>query len=89
MLDEASNTEMGSTAWIERDGNDISVELTPLLFNLDSESKPVPEKLRDIFSLKEISDMDEDEFDALIDEIDKEIAEGTLDEHLSDEPPVE
>jgi hypothetical protein len=85
MLDEAANIEMGNTAWIERDGTDISEELTPLLYNSDTDSKPVPEKLRDIFSLKEISEMDEDEFDDLIDEIDKEIAEGTLDEHLSEE----
>ena len=56
-------------AWIERDGSSISETLTPMLFREDEINKPVPQQLRDMFTLKEISDMDDDEFDDLVDQI--------------------
>lgn len=76
---EAQAIRDGRAAWIEKDANDISETLTPALFSKDQTAKELPQQLQDIFSLKEIASMDENEFDALIDEIDKGLAEGTID----------
>jgi len=65
-------------SWIERSDKDVSEELTPMLFANDKSNQDVPEQLQDIFTLKEISTMDENEFDELVDQIDKEIQEGTF-----------
>lgn len=75
-----SNSEI---SWFEREPEHISEELTPKLFSKESIQKDVPQQLRDIFTLKEITAMPEEEFDTLIDEIDKNIRDGTLEEHLS------
>lgn len=47
------------------------------------EQKEVPAALADIFSLKEITKMNEAEFDELIDQLDKDSDNGTLDDHLN------
>ena len=81
---EVSEVLVGSISWFERDQNDVSNEKTPQLFSASAEEQVVPQQMRDMFSLKEIADMGEEEFDALIDEIDKNIERGTLDDALSE-----
>lgn len=73
MEEQAALVKDDSVSWIERDKTDVSEALTPLLFREDHLNKEVPEQLRDIFSLKEITQMEEEEFDDLIDHIDRSL----------------
>lgn len=84
LQEELTLINSGIPSWFERDNDDVTPEKTPALFSGDAVNKEVPEKLRDIFTLKEIADMGEEEFDALVDEIDKTIEDGTLDQVLSE-----
>ncbi len=81
---ELENLSFDSISWIERSGQDVSPELTPLLFGDEKNAKDVPQQLRDIFTLKEIIKMSEEEFDELVDKIDISIKEGTFEEFFSD-----
>ena len=83
LLEQVKQAKEGAVSWFERGEEDISPETTPLLFNAQEQGREVPQELRDIFSMREISDMDEEEFDALIDEIDRNIDKGTLETVLS------
>ena len=62
----------GSKHWIHCTPEDISPELTPKLYNGLPGTSEIPEQLRDIFSLNEICAMEEEEFDTLLDQIDRD-----------------
>jgi hypothetical protein len=63
-----------SMSWLERNGDELSRETTPKLFaELNQDPKfEIPEELKDVFSLKQITEMEEEDFDKLIDQIDLE-----------------
>lgn len=66
---------MGEVLWLDREAADLSPEKTPKLFkeaSTDNEEFEVPDELKDVFSLTDITSMEEEEFDELIDQIDKE-----------------
>ncbi|RMG44837.1 MAG: hypothetical protein D6719_01135 [Candidatus Dadabacteria bacterium] len=68
----------GEKNWLDYTKDDISPEKTPQLFaKVQQEGEyEVPEELEDVFSLEDITSMEEEDFDQLIDQIDAE-AEGT------------
>jgi hypothetical protein len=61
-------------SWLERSGDDISQEKTPKLFAEAAQDPKfeIPPELKDVFTLREITEMDEEDFDKLIDQIDLE-----------------
>lgn len=64
----------GYRHWFELTPEDVSPELTPQLFPpMDADSE-IPEDLQEVFSMDEITAMEEEEFDDLIDQIDMEQA---------------
>jgi hypothetical protein len=68
-------------SWIERTSADISTEKTPQLFTeAASKSKDleVPGQLKEIFTVDSLTKIDEWQFDALVNHIDKEIANGNI-----------
>ncbi|MCB0330363.1 MAG: hypothetical protein KDD70_11885 [Bdellovibrionales bacterium] len=65
----------GKFPWLGRRKDDISEEKTPLLFKKMAASDEVPEDLADIFSVDQITAMEEEDFDDLCDHMDEE-AEG-------------
>jgi hypothetical protein len=68
-------------SWIEKTSDDISAEKTPQLFNNSSTEQDeleVPGQLKEIFTVECLTKMDEWEFGALVDYIDKELAEGNM-----------
>lgn len=73
LIQKTKEVLSGSKHWIHCTPEDISPELTPKLFAKTSETNEVPEQLRDIFSLEEICTMEEEEFDVLLDQIDRNI----------------
>lgn len=84
---ESNLVLQGSKSWFERDGTDISEEKTPQLFFASQKDQEVPPELRNIFTFKELATMKQEEFDELIDQIDKKIQDGTLDKGLSTSQP--
>lgn len=68
----------GAKSWIERRGKDVSPELTPQLFaaadNGNSEFE-IPDQMKDVFTLEELTSMEEEDFDTLLDQIDSGEAE--------------
>ena len=61
-------------SWLARGKDDLNAQKTPHLFakkqgNPDLE---IPDELKDVFNLEELTSMDENDFDALIDQIDAE-----------------
>ncbi len=58
--------------WFERNHEDISPELTPVLFTKEDVETEIPEELKEVFSMEEITAMEEEDFDDLIDQIDLE-----------------
>ena len=64
----------GYRHWFEITPEEISPELTPKLFPHVQEDSDIPEDLQDVFSLEEITAMEEDDFDDLVDQIDMEQA---------------
>jgi hypothetical protein len=67
----------GLTHWMLRTGSDLGPEKTPELFQEQPPTPPeleIPDELKDVFSLEEVSDMDEWSFGELIDQIDREHA---------------
>lgn len=67
----------GFTLWFERGAEDISPEKTPQLFAKAAASEEIPQELQEVFSMEEITAMEENDFDDLIDQIDLE-AEGEV-----------
>ena len=64
-------------SWLERSGDDISPEKTPLLFvKAKGTNDDIPEQLQDVFSVKALTEMDEWDFDTLVAQIDNELEEG-------------
>jgi hypothetical protein len=64
----------GGQAWLDRGKSDLNAEQTPHLFakkKVDPNLE-IPEELKDVFSIEELTKMNEDDFDALIDQIDAE-----------------
>ena len=64
----------GSCHWLERGKADVSPDETPQLFEeapQDDEFE-VPDELREVFSLDQITGMEEDAFDNLVDQMDME-----------------
>ena len=64
----------GTKAWLDRGKEDLTQELAPHFFAKIPEDPDleIPEQLKDVFSVKELTEMNEDDFDALIDQIDEE-----------------
>ncbi len=68
-------------SWIEKTSDDISAEKTPRLFTKISgkdRELEVPGQLKEVFTVESLTKMDEWQFDALVNHIDKEIAEGNI-----------
>jgi hypothetical protein len=65
--------------WIDRDKSELTKELAPHLFvaPVDGPEFEIPEQLKDVFSLKELTSMEEEDFDNLVDQIDAEQAAAT------------
>ncbi|MGA1192106.1 MAG: hypothetical protein ACO3XO_07485 [Bdellovibrionota bacterium] len=72
LLDEVQEVLDGRVGWISRGREDISESTTPLLFKKVEASEDFPEQLTDIFSLDQITEMEEEDFDDLIDHLDEE-----------------
>lgn len=64
----------GATAWLDRGKNDITPATTPHFFSKKAvdPNLEIPDELQDVFSIEELTKMDENDFDALIDQIDEE-----------------
>ena len=64
----------GSTSWLDRGKDDLTAEKTPHFFakKVEDPNLEIPEELKDVFSIDELTAMDENDFDALIDQIDAE-----------------
>jgi hypothetical protein len=60
--------------WFERNAEDVEESKTPQLFNKAEVNEEVPEELQEVFSMDEITAMEENDFDDLIDQIDLEQA---------------
>ena len=72
LLEEVQEVLDGKVGWISRGRDDISEKTTPLLFKPVKTSEDLPEQFTDIFSLEQITDMEEEDFDDLIDHLDEE-----------------
>ena len=71
VLDEAvKGIFAGKHSWLARGKEDVSEEKTPQLFKKAEVSEEIPEDLADVFSLEEITAMEEEDFDDLVDQID-------------------
>ena len=66
------NVLAGNQVFLERGKKDVSPELTPELFVKEAANPEIPEQLKDVFSMDDISKMEEEDFDDLIDQIDAE-----------------
>lgn len=68
--------EGGESHWLNRGRDDIGPDKTPALYPPEEpdavDDKHVPPELKDVFSLEEITKMEEDDFDELIDHMDLE-----------------
>jgi hypothetical protein len=64
----------GYRHWFELTPDDVSRELTPKLFPPIDEDSEIPADLQEVFSIDEITEMGERDFDDLIDQIDMEQA---------------
>lgn len=70
-VDSALN---GSKSWLDRGKEDLTRELAPHFFEKipTDPNLEIPDELKDVFSVKELTEMNENDFDALIDQIDEE-----------------
>ena len=66
----------GGVGWFQRTKTDLNAKTTPELFASTKGNDEIPEALRDGFSLNEITSMEEEDFDDLIDQIDDDQASG-------------
>ena len=64
--------------WMDYTPEDITEEHAPKLYVTDEKDKEVPAQLRDVFSLDEICEMEELEFDDLVDQLDRDNALGEV-----------
>ncbi len=66
----------GEKTWLERCQADLTKEHAPHLFAPREEDPnfEIPEQLKDVFNLKELTSMEEEDFDKLVDQIDAEQA---------------
>ncbi len=72
---KAGVVRKGTAHWLSRKKDDISETKTPELFQKVPEAESeVPDELRDIFTIEEISKMEVDDFDNLCDQMDAEKA---------------
>ncbi|MCB0332290.1 MAG: hypothetical protein KDD55_02255 [Bdellovibrionales bacterium] len=72
LLGKIEEIRKGRVHWLARKSEDISPESTPQLFAKRVEEFEVPEELLDVFTVDQITAMDEDSFDNLVDHIDLE-----------------
>ncbi|MCI5066752.1 hypothetical protein MRY87_13610 [bacterium] len=70
--EEVKKILAGKAPWLARGKDDVSEEKTPLLFAKAEVSEEVPEDLAEVFSLEEITAMEEEDFDDLVDHMDEE-----------------
>lgn len=72
-------------SWLERSGDDMSPEKTPELFKPQPAigEFEVPDQLKEVFTLEEITSMEEVDFDKLVDHIDLESEEKESSDILS------
>jgi hypothetical protein len=66
----------GQVGWLQRTKSDLTQKEAPELFAVAKGTEDIPDALRDVFSLEEITSMEEEDFDELIDQIDEEQATG-------------
>lgn len=72
MMEAVEDIKAGRKNWLDCSKEDISPEKTPELFSSDDASSEIPEQLSEVFSMEEITAMEENDFDNLIDTIDEE-----------------
>jgi hypothetical protein len=66
----------GQIGWLQRTKSDLTAKEAPELFAVAKGTEEIPDALRDVFSLEEITSMEEEDFDELIDQIDEDSASG-------------
>ena len=66
----------GEIGWLQRTKADLNAKSAPELFAIQKGAEDIPDALRDVFSLEEITSMEEEDFDALVDQIDEDQASG-------------
>ena len=64
----------GRISWLDRGKDDLNPQLAPHLFAKKKEDPnlEIPDELKDVFNIEELSSMEEEDFDRLIDQIEAE-----------------
>ena len=73
MLAQVEKILGGASNWLERGKKDLNRDLAPHLFVPLKVDDQVPDAIKDVFSVEEISKMEEEDFDTLVDQIDAEL----------------